>query len=92
MINKLNTNTSLNNRLKCERLKYETRWFTISYRKQRTKKDVRERKHLDNKLKNLANVLDNDGNLESYHNVKDKFEEIYEESQCKTINLQEMTD
>ena len=47
MISKLNTNTSLNNRLKCELLKYETRRFTISYCKQRTKKDVRERKHLE---------------------------------------------
>ena len=47
MINELNTNTSLNNRLKCELLKYEIRRFTISYCKQRTKKDVRERKHLE---------------------------------------------
>ena len=27
------------------------------------------------------NVLDNHGNLESYHNIKDKIEEIYEKRQ-----------
>ena len=31
--------------------------------------------------KNLPNVLDNDENLESYHYVKDKIEEIYEKKQ-----------
>ena len=54
------------------------RRFTISYCKQRTKKDERERNYLENKMKNLENVLDNEGNLESYHNKKDKIEEIYE--------------
>ena len=78
MINELNTNTSLDNQLKWELLKYEIRKFTISYCKQRTRKDVRERKYLENKLKTLENVLDNDDNLESYHNIKDKIEEIYE--------------
>ena len=48
----------------------------MSYCKQRTKKDEQERKYLENKLKNLENVLGNDGNLESYHNIKDKIEEI----------------
>ena len=33
---------------------------------------------LKKKLKNFENVLDNDGKLESYHNIKDKIEEIYE--------------
>ena len=78
MINELNTNASLNNQLKWELLKYEIRRFTISYCKQHTKKDERERKYLENKLKNLENVLDNDDNLESYHNIKSKIEEIYE--------------
>ena len=41
-------------------------------------KDEAGRKYLENKLKNLENVLDNDDNLESYHNIKDKIEEIYE--------------
>ena len=81
MINELNTNTSLNNQLKWELRKYEMRRFTISYCKQRTKKDERERNYLENKLKNLENVLDNDGNLQSYHNKKDKIEEIYEKRQ-----------
>ena len=72
MINELNTNTSLDNQLKWELLKYEIRKFTISYCKQRTRKDVRERKYLENKLKTLENVLDNYDNLESYHNIKDK--------------------
>ena len=78
MINELNTNTSLKNQLKWELLKYEMRRFKISYCKQGTKKDERERNYLENKLKNLENVLDNDGNLESYHNIKDKIAEIYE--------------
>ena len=65
MINELNTNTSLNNQLKWELLKYEIRRFTIFYYKQRTEKDERERKYLENKLKNLDNVLENDDNLES---------------------------
>ena len=74
MINKRNTNTSLANQLKGELLKYEIRRFTISYCKQRTKKDEAERKYLENNLKNLENVLDNYENLESYHNIKDKTE------------------
>ena len=53
MINELNTITSLNNQLKWELVKSEIRRFTISYCKQRTKKDVRERKYIENKLKNL---------------------------------------
>ena len=65
MINELNTNTSLNNQLKWELLKYEIRRFAIFYCKQRTKKAERERKCLENKLKNLDNVLENDDNLES---------------------------
>ena len=69
MINKLNTNTSLDNQLNWELLKYEIRRFTISYCKQRTKKDEAERKYLENKLKILENVLDNYDNLESYHNI-----------------------
>ena len=60
MINELNTNTSLNNQLKWELLKYEIKRFTISYCKQRTKKDKQERKYLENKIKNLENVLDSD--------------------------------
>ena len=68
MINELNTNIYLNNQLKWELLKYEIRRFTISYCKQRTKKDVRERKYLEKKLENLENVPDNGDNLESYHN------------------------
>ena len=78
MINEINTNTYLDNQLKWELLKYEIRKFTISYCKQRTKKDAAERKYLENKFKNLENVLDNYGNLESYHNIKNKIEEIYE--------------
>ena len=78
MINELNTNTSLNNQPKWELLKYEIRRFAISYCKQHTKKDEAERKYLENKLKNLENVLDNDDHLESYHNIKSKIEEIYE--------------
>ena len=78
MTNKLNTNTFLDNQLKWELLKYEIRRYTISYCKQRNKKDVAERKYLENKLKNLENVLDNYDNLESYHNIKNKIEEIYE--------------
>ena len=58
--------TSLNNELKRELLKYEMRRFTISYCKQRTRKDERERKCLENKLKN---VLENDDNLGRYHNI-----------------------
>ena len=73
----LNTNTSLNSQLKWKPLKYEIRKFTISYCKQPTKKDKQERNYLENKLKNLENVLDN-GNLLSYRNIKDKIEEIYE--------------
>ena len=46
MINELNTNTSLDNQLKWELLKYEIRKFTIPYCKQRTRKDVREKKYL----------------------------------------------
>ena len=53
MINELNTNPSLNNQLKWELFKHEIRRFTILYCKQRTKKDERERKYLQNKLKNL---------------------------------------
>ena len=68
----------MNSQLKWELLKYEMRRFTIFYGKQRTRKDKLERKYLENKLKNLENVLDNDDNLESYHNIKSKIEEIYE--------------
>ena len=81
MINELNTITSLNNQLKWELVKSEIRRFTISYCKQRTKKDVRERKYLENNLKNLENILDNDGNLESYYNIKNKVGKIYEKRQ-----------
>ena len=81
MINELNTITSLNNQLKWELVKSEIRRSTISYCKQRTKKDVRERKYLENNLKNLENILDNDGNLESYYNIKKKVGEIYEKRQ-----------
>ena len=62
----------MNNQLKWELLKYER------FKKQHTKNDEPERKYLENKLKDLENVLDNDDNLESYHNIKDKIEEIYE--------------
>ena len=77
--------TSLDNQLRWELLKYEIRRFTISYCKQRTKKDEGERKYLENKLKILENVLDSYDNLESYHNIKDKIEEIYEKKgrRCK---------
>ena len=78
MINKLNINTSLDNQLKWELLKYVIRRFTISYCKQHNKKDAVERKYLENELKHLENVLDNDDNLESYHNIKAKIKEIYE--------------
>ena len=44
MINELNTNTSLAKQLKWELLKYEIRRFTISYCKQRTKKDEAKKK------------------------------------------------
>ena len=60
IINELNTNTSLNNQLKWELPKYEIRRFTVSYCKQRTKKDKQEGKYLENKIKNLENVLDSD--------------------------------
>ena len=78
MTNELNTNTSLGNQLKWELLEYEIRRFTISYWKQHTKKDEAERKYLETKLKIFENVLDNYDNLESYHDTKDKIEEIYE--------------
>ena len=81
MINELNTNTSLNNQPKWKLLKYEIRRFAISCCKKRTKKDERQRKCLENKLKDLENALDNDDNLESYHNIKNKIEEIYEKRQ-----------
>ena len=81
MINELNTNTSLDNQRKWELLKYEIIRFTTSYYKQRNKKYVAERKYLENKFKNLENVLDNYDNLESYHNIKNKIEEIYEKRQ-----------
>ena len=45
-----------------------------------TLKKMNEKKYLENKLKNLEHVLDNDDNLESYHNIKDKIEEIYEKN------------
>ena len=76
MINELNTNTSLDNQLKLELLKYEIRRFTISYCKQCNEKDVPERKYLENKFKNLENVLHIYDNLESCHNIKNK--EIHE--------------
>ena len=78
MINEPNTNISLDNQLKWELLKYQIRRFTMSYCKQSTKKEVAERKYLENKLKNLENVLDNYENLQSYHNIKDKIKEMYE--------------
>ena len=69
----------MESQLKWQLLKYEIRRFTISYCKQRTKRNLAGRKLLENKLKNLENVLDNnDDNLESYHNIKDKIKEIYE--------------
>ena len=39
---------------------------------------MRGGKYLEKNLNNLENVLGNDDNLESYHNVKDKIVEIYE--------------
>ena len=69
----------MESQLKWQLLEYEIRRFTISYCKQRTKRDLAGRKLLENKLKNLENVLDNNNdNLESYHNIKDKIKEIYE--------------
>ena len=90
MINKLNTNTSLDNQLKWELLKYEIRIFTICCCKQRTKKDEAETKYLENKLKNLENVLDNYDNLESYHNIKEKLKEIYEKKADGCKNTKQM--
>ena len=78
MINELNTNIYLDNQLKWELLKYETKRFTISYCKPHTKNNEAKRKYLENKLKSLENVLDNYNKLESCHNIKDKTEEIYE--------------
>ena len=63
------------------------RRFTIFYCKQRTRKDKLERKYLENKLKNLENVLDNDDNLESYHNIKSKIEEIYEKKKAECAKI-----
>ena len=83
MINELNTNTFLDNQLKWELLKYEIRMSTISCCKQRNKKNVVERNYLENKLKTLENVLDNYENLESYHNIKNKIEELYEKKRQK---------
>ena len=77
-------------RLRWKRLKYEIRKFAISYCKQRTKKDVGKRKYLENKLKNLVNVLDDHGNLESYHNIKDKIEEIYGKNGRRHKNKKQM--
>ena len=81
MINELNTNTSLDNQLKWELLKYEIRMFTISCCRQRTKKDEAETKYLENKLKNLENVLDNYDNLESYHILKTKLKKYMKKRQ-----------
>ena len=80
----------MDSQLKWEQLKYEIRKFTISYCKQRTKKDGRERKYLENELKTLENVLDNDDNLKSYHNIKDKIEEIYEKKTRRCKNKKQM--
>ena len=71
----------MDNHQKWELLKYEIRSFTISYSKQQTKKYEAEGKYLENKPKNLENILDNYDNLESYHNIKNKIEEIYEKRQ-----------
>ena len=90
MISELNTNAFLDNQLKWELLKYEIRRFTISYCKQRNKKGVAERKYLVNKFKNFENVLDNYGNLESYHNIKNKIEEIYEKKGRRRKNKKQM--
>ena len=68
----------MDSQLKWELLKYEIRRFAMSYCKQRTKRDLAARKYLENKLKNLENVLHNNDNLESYHNIKGKIKEIYE--------------
>ena len=65
MINELNNNTSLDNQLKWELLKYEIRRLAI---------DEAERKYFENRLKNLDNILDNYGNLESYHNINEEGE------------------
>ena len=85
MINEFNIDTSLDNQLKWELLKYEIRRFTISYCKQRAKKHEAERKCIENKLKNLENVLDNYGNLISYRNIKNKIEEIYKKAEGSRI-------
>ena len=68
----------MDSQLKWQLLKYEIRRFTISYCKQRTKRDLAGRKLFENKLKILENAVDNNNdNLESYHNIKDKIKEIY---------------
>ena len=85
MINEFNIDTSLDNQLKWELLKYEIRRFTISYFKQCAKKHEAERKCIENKLKNLENVLDNYGNLISYRNIKNKIEEIYKKAEGARI-------
>ena len=36
---------------------------------------------IQNMINKLENALDNDDNLESYHNIKNKIEEIYEKRQ-----------
>ena len=78
MINELNINISVDNKPKWELLEYKIRRFTISYCKQLTKKDVVERKYVENKLKSLENNLDTYDNLQSYHNIEEKTEKIYE--------------
>ena len=79
-VNELNKRTYLNAQLKWELLKYkiQNQKITTSYCKQRIKRDERERKYRENKLKNLENVVDNDDKLESFYNIKDKIEEKYE--------------
>ena len=57
-----------------------TRWCWTN-KSFHTKKDVWERNYLKTKLKNFENVLHNDDNLESYHDIKDKVDEIYEKRQ-----------
>ena len=60
MINELNTNTSLNNQLNWELLKYDMKSEDLQFPLKHLKRDEQERKYLENKIKYLENVLDSD--------------------------------
>ena len=73
-----NSETSFDDQVKWEYMKFQIRKFTISYTKIRAKNNRRIKNDLENKWKDLKNDLNNYDQLQKYNEIKSELEKIYE--------------